>query len=130
MVKPSLHPMPLRPPPIFPIIGAVKTKPKPKHFIAAWRRHRGMSQDELAAQIGMTSATVSRVEAGKQPYNQKMIEDIASALLTSVADLIAHDPEAPDPLTPVLQYATPDELRQIAALAETVISFRHKPETE
>lgn len=63
-----------------------------KTFIRAWRLYRGMNQEQLADAIGVTTASLSRIETGKQPYNQRQIELIAKALNCKEGDLLSKDP--------------------------------------
>lgn len=70
----------------------------PKHFLRRWRKGLKLSLEDVAADIGVTHATLSRVERGKLPYTQKLLESLAWRYRCSVADLIGRDPgEAPPP---------------------------------
>ena len=72
---------------------------KPKHkptFIRQWRKHRGLNQEQLAARVGVTQETISRVERGDIGYTQPMLEACADALNCSPADLIMRDPSRED----------------------------------
>ena len=44
------------------------TKSLPRIYFKEWREFRAMSQIELARRIGVTSATVSRIENGKRVF--------------------------------------------------------------
>ncbi len=99
-------------------------KRRTPHYIREWREFRGMTQDALAEEIGMTKASISRVENHKQPYSQVMLESIARALNTTAADLIGHDPRADDPMRPLWDIADSDQRLQIAAVAEALLKFR------
>lgn len=48
-----------------------------RHYIADWRRAAGKTQAQVASEIGMTQAAISRIEAGKNPYSQDPIEKMA-----------------------------------------------------
>lgn len=61
-------------------------------YIKAWRKHRELTQDQLADAIGITTASLSRIENGKQPYNQRQVEQIATVLRCSTGDLLSKDP--------------------------------------
>ena len=73
-------------------------------FIRAWREKRKMSQEELAARVGeyleeneisekgYSYASIGRIENGRMPYSQPIIEGIAKALRVPVATLIALPP--------------------------------------
>lgn len=72
--------------------------------IKQWREHRKMSQEKLAALVseylieneinekGYTYASIGRIENGRMPYSQPVIEGIAKALRVPVATLIAIPP--------------------------------------
>lgn len=82
-------------------------------FIKAWREFREMSQEELAEKVaeylleneisekGYTYASIGRMENGRIPYSQPIMEGISKALGVSVATLITTPPPKPgDPLPP------------------------------
>lgn len=63
-----------------------------KTHIRAWRTFRGLSQEQLADAVGITTASLSRIENGKQPYNQRQLELMSGALNCEAWQLIAVDP--------------------------------------
>jgi transcriptional regulator with XRE-family HTH domain len=71
-----------------------KTKPAgtARHFVRKWRKLRGYTLEALAADTGSTHATLSRIERGRQPYSQEILEKIAWVLKCTPADLIGRDP--------------------------------------
>lgn len=84
-------------------------------FIKAWREFRGLTQEALAERVETTTATISRLENGKQPYSQELLEALASALRCEVADLIARPPhKSRDELLTLLE-TLDDERRAQAA---------------
>lgn len=48
-----------------------------EHPIREYRARAGISLDALAKRVGTSKATLSRVEAGKQPVSQKLLPKIA-----------------------------------------------------
>lgn len=76
-------------------------------YIKQWRDLRGMSQEELAEKVaeylrendisekGYTYASIGRMENGRIPYSQPIMEGISKALGVSVATLITTPPPAP-----------------------------------
>jgi transcriptional regulator with XRE-family HTH domain len=66
--------------------------------IRAWRKFRKMTLDELGAKVGLTHSSLSRMENGLQPYSQHVLEDIAAALGTTPATLLARAPRDPEDL--------------------------------
>lgn len=69
-----------------------KKASQPKHFIKKWRKYRGYTLEALAADVGSTHATLSRIERGLSPYSQEILEKLAWALKCTPADLLARDP--------------------------------------
>lgn len=83
-------------------------------FIKQWREYRdNMSQEELAEKVGdylqekgisekgYTYASIGRIENGRMPYSQPIMEGIAEALGVTVAMLITTPPPKPgEPLPP------------------------------
>ena len=73
-------------------------------FIRAWRERREMSQEELAEKVGdyllesgisdkgYSYASIGRIENGRMPYSQPIMEGISQALGVPVATLIAQPP--------------------------------------
>jgi transcriptional regulator with XRE-family HTH domain len=66
-------------------------------FIRAWRKFRGLTQDELAEKLDLTQATIARIERGDISYTQPVLEALADALHCEPADLIMRDPGKPNP---------------------------------
>lgn len=70
-----------------------------KTFIREWREYRGLSLRRLADRIdtdgdddALSHASIGRIEQGKQPYSQPILEALAEALQVSVVDLLSVDP--------------------------------------
>lgn len=58
------------------------------HFIGEWRRHRKMTQQDLADAVGLTKGSVSRIENFETPYTQQSLEAIAKALRCAPSALL------------------------------------------
>jgi transcriptional regulator with XRE-family HTH domain len=95
-------------------------KQRRPHYIAAWRERANLTQYQLAELIGTNPGNLSRVETGKQPYTQDMLEAIAAVLKISPAALIAQDPKDPTGMWELWGKATRDQRQQIADLARVV----------
>jgi transcriptional regulator with XRE-family HTH domain len=79
-------------------------------YIREWRKHRGLTLVQLAERVGMTQASMSRIETGKQPYSQGVLEALADALSCDPADLIGRLPGAPHELTLLVNRIPPENV--------------------
>lgn len=50
------------------------------HYLKEWREARGLTQDALGSQIGVTKGTISRWEAGKRRMDTDDLVNCAKAL--------------------------------------------------
>jgi transcriptional regulator with XRE-family HTH domain len=95
-----------------------------KTMIREWRLYRGLTQQQLADRIDVSTASMSRIENGKQDYTQAHLEAIAYALNCEPADLIgSRKPGAPEfELWTVIQGMKPSQqmraMKVLRALAE------------
>lgn len=79
-------------------------------FIREWRKFRGLTLVQLSERVGMTQASMSRIETGKQPYSQPVLEAIADALSCEPSDLIGRLPGAPQELTLLVNRIPPENV--------------------
>lgn len=85
-------------------------------FLKQWRQHRDkMSQQRLAEIIGSTKATISRIENGKQNWDQEFLQLAAEALRCEPPDLLMRDPTRPDALWSLVDSIKSEPVRQKAA---------------
>jgi transcriptional regulator with XRE-family HTH domain len=83
-----------------------KSKPaSAPHSICAWRLTRRYTVAHLAELTGLSIASISRIENGKQPYTQRSLEAIASVLKCDVGDLL-------------VRYLTPEQMELRDALRD------------
>lgn len=67
-------------------------------YIRQWRQHRNLTLEQVKERlenlhaIGITRTSLSRIELGKQPYSQPILEAIADVLETDPASLLMRDP--------------------------------------
>ncbi len=66
---------------------------KASHFIREWRKHRRITQEELADRIGQTSGAISQLENGIINYTQPTLEAIATALGCKSGELLLGPPD-------------------------------------
>ena len=97
-----------------------KSSPRRRHFIADWRRHRGLSQAALGAALGISKASISRIERSVQPYTQDLLEAVAEILQVAPAALLTHRPEETTPLLSVWERIPKPRRRQALAVLEAL----------
>lgn len=68
------------------------------HFIREWRKHRGLTQEQLAATIIFGRSYIAQIERGERRYGQRFLKAAAAALGCTPADLISRDPANDDEL--------------------------------
>lgn len=99
------------------------TPPRPRFrrtYIAQWRDHRNLTQEQLAERLEMTQSHLSMLENGKRGYTQETLEAVAHALQTDVASLLMRDPTDPEAIWSIWDNAKPGERRMIVDIAKTV----------
>jgi transcriptional regulator with XRE-family HTH domain len=101
--------------------------PKPRrrpNYIRQWRKHRGLTLEQLAERVGTTHATVSRVERGLQDYTGEFLEAAAYALMCEPVDLLTRDPTDPDAIWSIWERALPAERQQIVLMSDALLKAR------
>lgn len=63
-----------------------------KHYLAEWRKFRGLTQEQAAERLLITQATLSRIERGIYPYAQDFLEIAALAYGTDPGNLLMRNP--------------------------------------
>jgi transcriptional regulator with XRE-family HTH domain len=98
-----------------------------KTFLCQWREHRGLTLEraiERFIELGideMSTAQLSRIENGKSPYTQDILEIAASAYNTDVASLLMRDPSDQNAIWSLWDKAKPGERQMIVNIANTVL---------
>jgi transcriptional regulator with XRE-family HTH domain len=90
-------------------------------YIRQWREVRERTLEDIADKIGITHASLSRIERGLQPYSQAILEAIAAELSTDVASLLTRDPTDPETIWPIWDQAKPAERKMILDIAKTIV---------
>ena len=71
-----------------------------KHYLKEWRRKRGFTQEQVVNRLvalddpnlPSTAASLSRLENGKQPYSERVLEALAFIYSTEPEHLIGRNP--------------------------------------
>lgn len=75
-----------------PVMTTAAKDKRPPNFIRQWRKHRGLTQEQLAEAVGMTASSVSQIETGKQGFTDTTLHAIAEALSTTSGNLLSGGP--------------------------------------
>lgn len=97
---------------------------KPRFFFKEWRKHRGLSQEELAEIVGVSASSVSQLENGKQGFTDTTLLALAAALSCSPGDLLMRNPldhDAPWSIWDSVKKQEPERRKQIVAVVETML---------
>lgn len=87
-----------------------------RHYIKAWRKHRRLTQEQLAGRVDMSPASISQLENGHQGYTQSTLEALADALNCQPGDLLIRDPLAGEAPWSILDSLRPETRRQALAM--------------
>lgn len=94
-----------------------------KHFIKEWRKHRDMSQLQLAEAIGRDKSYVSKIENGANRYDQPFLEAISEVLQVHPSTFLLRPPlkgEGADIMFVFAKLPAEDQKRSI----ETIVSLQ------
>jgi transcriptional regulator with XRE-family HTH domain len=114
----------------------------PGHFLRSWRKAVGLTLEQaaerverqsearepaspLARAISMTHATLSRIERGRLPYNQVLLELLAQVYRTDPASLLMRDPTDPEGMWSIWGQLAPVERRQAVEVLKALHRSRH-----
>lgn len=56
--------------------------------LKVWREHRGLTQEDLAEQVGVSGSYLSQIESGKREGTVRVYTALARALSVDVDDLV------------------------------------------
>ena len=107
----------------------IKGKRSPGHFLKEWRKHRRLSQEQVAERIaaflGKPSygfSQVSKVETGKAMYTQETLEAFAFAFGVDVVDLFRPpSSEAENELSSFVQKLDAEKKRQALRILKAAL---------
>ena len=83
-----------------------------RHYVAAWRKYRGLSQEQLAERIGKSRGLISQLESGTTAYTAETLHALADALSCEPWDLLNVDPTKEGQVVDImdlLREATPEQ---------------------
>lgn len=93
---------------------------QPRHFLRQWRKHRGLTQEQLAERIGIARSYLTKIERGTRRYDQPFLEAAADALRCEPADLIMRDPTESETIWSIWEGLSPIERVQAIAVIRAI----------
>ena len=91
-----------------------------RHFIRQWRKAKGWTQERLAEASDVPQYEISRVENGKKPYDEELLERIALAMNVTPADLIMRDPSDPEGLWSIYDQLSDSQRTELVEIAQVM----------
>lgn len=89
-------------------------------FVREWRKHRGLTQAQLAERIGIDQGQLSKIENRKRQYDEEFLALAADALRCEPVDLLIRDPTDPDGIWSVWDALAPTQRRQVVEMAKVL----------
>ena len=103
-------------------------RPEPTPYrvtkIRRWREHREKTLEEVAPVLGITHATLSRIERGKLPYSQDHLEALSRVLDIDIPSLLDRDPGDPETIWPTWNRADRTQKQMIVDIAKSIVKPR------
>jgi len=104
-------------------MGKARPHPKPRAIplhLKHWRKYRNYSQERLAELIGTTAATISRIENGKQNWDQEFLKAAAAAFDCDPVDLLIRNPNDPAGIWTLWESLSQPQRSQATAVLEAL----------
>jgi transcriptional regulator with XRE-family HTH domain len=99
-----------------------------KTFLRAWREHRDLSLEAVCERLGLvhdielSHASLSRIERGKQDYNQSLLEALAVEYRAGdAASLLMRDPSDPDAVWSIWEQAKQGQKKTIVEVMKSIV---------
>lgn len=95
-----------------------------RHFLKEWRKNRGLTQEQASERLDIDRTTLGRVENGKIPYSQGLLEAAADAYICEPWDLLHVDPGKEGSVidfVEILNNATPEQKAEIIGYARGIV---------
>lgn len=102
------------------MIEMAKANFRRRHFIKAWRKHRGYTQEKLSEMIGISRPYLAQIETGARDYSQDLLEALSEALRCEPADLIMRDPSQQELLWTIYDQLSPVQREQFLEMATPI----------
>jgi transcriptional regulator with XRE-family HTH domain len=98
-----------------------RNHPSPEHYIREWRRHRGLTQAQLADAVGVDRSLLNKIERGRRPHGKPVLEAIAARLECEPTELVQRHPSHTSELETLYMSLSVDE--QVRAMHLLKLAF-------
>jgi transcriptional regulator with XRE-family HTH domain len=94
-----------------------------QRYLRTWRLYRHFTQDQVVDRLAFlddeklprSKAQLSKVENGKSPYSQRLLEALAEIYDCEAWELLGRDPNKKGEVVDLLPYLNEGQLEQVAA---------------
>lgn len=97
---------------------------RPRYYFREWRKHRGLTQEQLGERVDMTASSISQLETGKQGFTDTTLSAIAWALQTDPGSLLMRNPLKEDAVWTLVDSLSPAERAKVVEYISFVKSSR------
>lgn len=92
-------------------------------YLKEWRKAKGLTQEQVVSRLAIhedplmpaTNASLSRLENGKQPYSQRILEALADIYGCEAWELIGRNPEKEGVVIDMVRHLTDRRQAQVLA---------------
>jgi len=96
-----------------------QNRSSPNHYIREWRRHRGLTQAQLADAIAVHRGHLNKIECGRRYHARPVVEAIAARLDCEPNDLIRRHPSHTSELETLFRSLSAEERSRALDLLKT-----------
>jgi transcriptional regulator with XRE-family HTH domain len=101
--------------------------PTPQHYIREWRRHRGLTQAQLAEAVCIDRSQLNKIERGRRPCSRPVLEAVAAKLECEPNDLIRRHPSHSSEFETVYKSLSPEDRPRAISLLKAVFALNNCP---
>jgi transcriptional regulator with XRE-family HTH domain len=104
-------------------MGKLKADPKQRRrvFLREWRDHKGLTLEQVAAELNITASMLSRHERGAAEYTRPLLEALATIYGCEPGDLIMRNPEDMSAPWSIWDHAQPAQREQIISMMRIIV---------
>lgn len=92
-----------------------------KNYLREWRKAKGYSLVQLGELVGKSHGQLSKIENGKHPWSQDLLEQLAKIYGCGPIDLLVSGPADQPNIFSIWHKANASQKREIADIADIVL---------